>query len=87
MIQYNIGKLDNELGPFTEEMKQKNDAGFEEEFAVDGVPGMAGEGMDPLTMEFAMGADFDMVGLYKLKSVESHSLEKAPGFSTLQPMK
>jgi uncharacterized membrane protein YccC len=37
MIQYNIRDLDAELGPFTEEMKQRNEAGFDDEFAVDGV--------------------------------------------------
>lgn len=57
MIQYNIGKLDKELGPFTEEMKEKNAAGFEDEFNVEG---LEGGDMDPLTMEFAMGADFDL---------------------------
>eukprot|EP00227_Mantoniella_beaufortii_P013076 CAMPEP_0197590842 /NCGR_PEP_ID=MMETSP1326-20131121/12244_1 /TAXON_ID=1155430 /ORGANISM="Genus nov. species nov., Strain RCC2288" /LENGTH=145 /DNA_ID=CAMNT_0043156123 /DNA_START=1 /DNA_END=435 /DNA_ORIENTATION=- len=34
MITYNIAKLDKELVPFTEEMKQKNEAGFEDDFAV-----------------------------------------------------
>ena len=29
MIQYNIGALDKELNPFTQEMKERNEAGFE----------------------------------------------------------
>ena len=35
MIQFNIGALDKELNPFTQEMKERNEAGFEDEFAVD----------------------------------------------------
>jgi hypothetical protein len=35
MIQYNIRDLDAELAPFTEEMKLQNEAGFDDEFAVD----------------------------------------------------
>lgn len=42
MIQYNVRDLDNELGPFTEEMKQRNEAGFDDEFAVDGGDGVDG---------------------------------------------
>ena len=48
MIQYNIRDLDAELSPFTEEMKQRNEAGFDDEFAVDG------DGMD-----LGFGGDFD----------------------------
>ena len=40
MIQYNIRDLDAELVPFSEEMKQRNEAGFDDEFAVDGVDGV-----------------------------------------------
>ena len=50
MIQFNIAKLDKELAPFSEEMKRLEGAGFEDEFGVEGM-----EGMDAVTMAFAMG--------------------------------
>ena len=75
MIQYNMRDLDKELGPFAEEMKQKNEAGFDDEFAVDG------EGMDPTTMAFAMGDGFDMpapVQEYKPKKSHKKKQPSAP---------
>ena len=75
MIQYNMRDLDKELGPFADEMKQKNEAGFDDEFTVDG------EGMDPTTMAFAMGDGFDMpapVQEYKPKKSHKKKQPSAP---------
>jgi SAGA-associated factor 29 len=62
MIQYNIRDLDAELGPFTEEMKQRNEAGFDDEFAVDGV-----DGVDPTGF-----GDFDHPGPADHRPKKSH---------------
>lgn len=57
MIQYNIRDLDKELAPFAEEMRVKNEAGFDaaDEFAVDG----EGGAVDPMSMAFGLGGDLD----------------------------
>ena len=60
MIQFNIGALDKELNPFTQEMKERNEAGFEDEFAVDADTPAAGGALDPMTMAFMSGHDFDL---------------------------
>ena len=62
MIQFNIGALDKELNPFTQEMKERNEAGFEDEFAVDADTPAAGGALDPMTMAFMSGHDFDLGG-------------------------
>ena len=65
MIQYNIRDLDAELVPFTEEMKQRNEAGFDDEFAVDG-----GDGVDPSGFgDFDHGAN---LGLAEHRPKKSH---------------
>ncbi len=76
MIQYNIGALDKELNPFTQEMKERNEAGFEDDFAVDADTPAAGGALDPMTMAFMSGHDFDLGGGNAPSMQHSHQQQK-----------